>query len=308
MPPLHARPKDVSLRTLEHLADRLLPGGAIREAIRSRYERYRNPLYALDRMIRRAEPRADGSLLVELVDGLRLAGPADYTVWRQFRNADPRRLRVLAPFGAWSIFLQMLAEEVVDDIYGLGALHGGATVVDLGAHVGACALVAARRVGPKGRVVAFEPSRANRAFLEANLVANGLANVSIVGKGAWSAPAVLRLRLSSLSIEHSFEERLFGGEDTGQAEDVEVDTVDNVLRALDVGAVDLLKMDVEGAELEVLRGAPGTLARTKRVVVAAYHRLRDGTPTYPRVRSQLRSAGFRVWDRKGIVYASAEAS
>ena len=57
--------------------------------------------------------------------------------------------------------------------------------------------------------------------------------------------------------------------------------------------VDLLKMDIEGAELEALDGAKALLACTRNAVIAAYHQ-RDGEPTAARVDARLRKAGMRT--------------
>ena len=62
----------------------------------------------------------------------------------------------------------------------LARVAPGDVFFDLGAYVGPFTLLAARLVGPEGRVVAFEPDPRARAVLERNLAANGVANVTVV--------------------------------------------------------------------------------------------------------------------------------
>jgi len=143
-------------------------------------------------------------------------------------------------------------------------LSPGMTFVDAGACYGIYTLGASKIVGNGGRVISFEP--ASRAFrvLQRNIELNGLTNVLAYplalterrGK-AWlyHHPNV---GCDSLGRDNSFTET---------AEEIVTDSLDNVLREISVDRVDVLKMDVQGAEELVLRGAIATLRSHHPLVI-----------------------------------------
>lgn len=118
----------------------------------------------------------------------------------------------------------------------------GGTVVDVGANVGYFALLFSQRVGPRGRIVCIEPDPDNLRELRRNVTANELSNVQIVAAAAGVEKGVAGLRagLNSTVVDPS-------------ESDLRVDLcrIDDVAPA----ATSCLKVDVEGFEWEVLRGA-----------------------------------------------------
>ncbi len=128
-------------------------------------------------------------------------------------------------------------------------VHLGDVVVDLGANVGYYTLPAAEAVGPQGRVFAFEPEPSNCALMRRLTDKAGYANVTIVAKAATQQTGKLRLFLSgSTTVDH----RIY---DTPGRVSIEIDSV-----ALDEyfsdfkGRIDVVKIDVQGAELSALLG------------------------------------------------------
>ncbi len=139
-------------------------------------------------------------------------------------------------------------------------------VVDVGAHFGIYTVKAAKKVGVEGLVIAVEAENGNYEFLDRNIRINRYRNV-----------IPLRLALSSFEGRAKLYVRSFGGHSllrkTNDAIDVSVTTLARLLSRIGVNRVDLMKIDVEGAELEVLKGAEDLLSLKKisRIVVAAYH-------------------------------------
>jgi FkbM family methyltransferase len=125
-------------------------------------------------------------------------------------------------------------------------LRPGMTVWDVGAHIGFFSLLAARLVGPDGVVHAFEPMSANRERLQAAVALNGAANVVVRDRAVSATPG----RADLHGHEHTTMWSLL---ETGRrGEPVEVVTLD--LLAGELGSPQLVKIDAEGAEVDVLRG------------------------------------------------------
>ncbi|MBK9263353.1 MAG: FkbM family methyltransferase [Polyangiaceae bacterium] len=168
-------------------------------------------------------------------------------------------------------------------------LEPGATFVDVGANVGVYSIAAAHFVGPTGRVVAFEPTEEARSLLEASARRNGF---------EW-----LVIRSEALS-DHVGRAELFFDDETelaslshstsGAARSVSVplNTLDAVHADLGLGRTNLLKIDVEGAEEAVLRGAREFLAASEPVIL---HEIKVGTKVDLRVAKWLADAGFAAY-------------
>jgi FkbM family methyltransferase len=140
----------------------------------------------------------------------------------------------------------------------------GWTVVDAGANSGVFAVRAAR-LG--ARVLAFEPNPDCCRWLRRSTVANGLESSVSVFECALGSHA----ETGSLDVSQgTLGARVRAGAATGNFPMISIRRLDDVIGQLDVERVDLLKLDVEGHELEVLEGAPATLDIVDRVVLE-YH-------------------------------------
>jgi FkbM family methyltransferase len=158
------------------------------------------------------------------------------------------------------------------------------TVVDVGANVGAFALLQARR---GARVVAFEPNPDCFARLSHARRANGFDDrLTVLERAVGAAPGSARLVVADgNTLLGSVVSPQPGAERQGF--EVQVESLDRALPAAGVDRVDLLKLDAEGAEAAILRGATRTLPGVDRVVME-YHS--DGVLL--EVDAILRKAGF----------------
>lgn len=139
------------------------------------------------------------------------------------------------------------------------------TLIDVGANIGEYTLHGCRLV-PRGRVVSFEPSWVH-AVLEQNLAINDCHNVEAFKMGLSDRPGRMRLYSPPPGDSDSFNEGLSsffhrGGRGESGAW-VEVETLDRMADRLQLQRVGVVKIDVEGSELFVLRGARGVLNRFK---------------------------------------------
>lgn len=144
-------------------------------------------------------------------------------------------------------------------------LGPGSVFVDAGANVGAYTLPVARLVGPTGRVIAFEAHPVTWRYLARNVAANGLSNVVELNIALGEAPG--RIAVVFLAANPGETHVATKAEQETKVEEVEMLPVDAALAAQGLGVVDYLKIDVEGFELPVLRGAARTIAASPRIVV-----------------------------------------
>jgi FkbM family methyltransferase len=148
-------------------------------------------------------------------------------------------------------------------------LRPGVTFVDIGANEGLFTLFAARRVGGSGRVIAVEPSARERTILQSNVARNRLANVAIVPHALAAEPGFAELLIAPKT--HGFHNTLGGfiyeGETAVASERIVVETLDGLQERLALGRVDVIKIDVEGAEVKVLGGARGLLSTYRPILL-----------------------------------------
>lgn len=166
----------------------------------------------------------------------------------------------------------------------------GDVVIDCGAHVGLCSVLFARLVGPIGRVIALEPFPDSFARLQRRISRLGLRQVTALPLGVWRHPGTLAFRAMNDSVENSVVFVGDGAEEGALA--VQVDTLDAIAARLGLVRVDLVKMDIEGAEIEALDGAEGLVeGLSPRFAIASYH-LRDGVQTRAAIAKRLRGWGY----------------
>ncbi len=168
----------------------------------------------------------------------------------------------------------------------------GETVFDLGSNCGASVYVLSAAVGPTGHVVAFEPDPLNREMLLRNVSELALANVEV--RDAAVAGTTGQLRFNSegslgAALSHVVSR-------AGLANTIEVTALTLPDACLACGRVpDFIKMDVEGAEEEVLLGAQEWLREHRpRWVIDTHHRI-DGKFTDAAVEKVLAACHYRVW-------------
>lgn len=142
------------------------------------------------------------------------------------------------------------------------ALPEGATFFDVGAHIGYDSLKAAVKVGPAGRVVAFEPNPNTLQQLRDNIAASGATNVIVQPIACTDREQMLTL-FDSTPGGNSGSSSLSAANAGSMSRPYTVRgrPIDDVVRELGFERIDVLKADVEGAELIVLRGAAESLKR-----------------------------------------------
>lgn len=204
---------------------------------------------------------------------------------------------------------EMIKEIYEDRVYErCFRVDEGDVVVDVGANVGVFTLKARKQTGERGRVIAFEPEKKNYVRLCRNIGVNRFYDVFPMNVAVTDFDGITDFYVKDASVEHtllpvtslSYETR------TVTVRKVQARRLLSVLNELGVSQVDFLKIDAEGVELEVLRGAKELLSdkRIKKVSVATYHS-KEETKT---VGNFLQSLGYfvRVFRNEGQAHFRLE--
>jgi FkbM family methyltransferase len=176
--------------------------------------------------------------------------------------------------GYWSN--SKLAEEIYANAFErderriLDALvREGSTVIDIGANIGFYTCLFAAAVGPRGRVLAFEPTPVTFAALQENVRRNGFGNVEVqeVALSDRAGTATFHVFPQGADAYNSLGASTAWG--TVSAEEVTVRTapLDELLAAIPPASISVVKIDVEGAEALVLSGGSRFFERLEETVV-----------------------------------------
>ncbi|GAB6039375.1 FkbM family methyltransferase [Endothiovibrio diazotrophicus] len=142
----------------------------------------------------------------------------------------------------------------------------GDLIVEGGAYVADTTSMYCESVGKRCRIYAFEPSQENHRDLLAGIARDGLEEMVVpIKRGLWSSSATLGFRAD-------FHERgAYRIADEGGTEEIEVEPLDRFVEREGI-RVDLIKMDIEGAEVEALKGASETIRRFRpKLQISIYH-------------------------------------
>lgn len=191
------------------------------------------------------------------------------------------------------------------DLTGEVLTRPGDVVLDCGAYTGGSAWEAL--ADGASQVISIEPSPRNLACLRRNLqphIKDG--RVMIVEKGVWDREDYLTIveHPTNAAADHVFD--VSDAHPEAQSQRVPLTTIDKLVEELQLERVDLIKMDIEGAEQHAIVGSKGTLVKHKpRLVIAAYHVPTDSEmipilvkgfqPEYQMERGRCLLEGWRIW-------------
>jgi FkbM family methyltransferase len=162
------------------------------------------------------------------------------------------------------------------------SLSPGMTVIDVGAHQGRYAIQFSRQVGEGGLVVAVEPEPRNLEILTRNLKLNGLYNVRAIRAACWSCRESLQFsRGNTLDVSRVSKSMEKNGDLIGLP-------LDDLVEELALRRVDQVKIDVEGAELDVLEGSRKMLRAFRPRLFVECH------GTLPQLFEWLPREGYKV--------------
>lgn len=166
--------------------------------------------------------------------------------WQGFQEADEEAIKILK------------RRLPIDGIF-----------IDIGANIGTFTLVAANQAS-RGQVHAFEPSAHHFARLARNVELNHFSNIVLNRKGLYDqqGEAILFLPSRLGEMNNSGAASLYPGNEARQvSEAISLVRLDDYIQDKNIGRVDIIKIDIEGAEIKALNGAKGTLIRLRPLVL-----------------------------------------
>lgn len=176
-------------------------------------------------------------------------------------------LTVPADLRYTSVTAFMLRAWVEPELYHLPHwLAPGAVFLDVGANIGLFALRAAILVGPSGRVIAVEPAEVSADRLERNLALNAMTHVTVVRAALSDREGEAELRHVELGNDPQAWSIIPEAGGAG-AEKVRTTTLDALAEAQGLTRLDLVKLDVEGAEPMIVAGGRATLTRFRPTII-----------------------------------------
>jgi FkbM family methyltransferase len=149
-------------------------------------------------------------------------------------------------------------------------LRPGMVFYDLGANIGFYSLAAARLVAEEGKVYCFEPDPEVFGWLQRNIERNSSSNIHAVNSGVWSKTSSVHFQRSDTSISPGRGSGMVVSSPApGACIDVPSYSLDDFVR--EAPPPDLIKCDVEGAEVEVFKGARRLLSEHHPMIVCELH-------------------------------------
>jgi len=171
--------------------------------------------------------------------------------------------------------------------------------IDVGANLGMLSIPLAKMLGDKGRVVSIEAEKNNVELLRKNIKINNLKNVFVVGKGAYYKKGKINFNLDKYGTGgHSIQKT--GVSKFGKKQLIDVDTIDNILKELKIKKVDLVKIDIEGGELDALKGAEKMLRKSHPKII--FEALEDTEKD--KIELMLAKYGYKIKSLKDVNYVA----
>ena len=167
----------------------------------------------------------------------------------------------------------------------------GEVVWDVGANAGATTYHFSNAVGSGGRVIAWEPDPFNFSYLLKNISLHSLSNVTVVSKALSGTTGTAPFDMDG-STGAGLSEHLVYSQKANQST---VETLSFQDGCAQYGVPGFVKLDIEGGEVDVIRGALPLLKANRNIDFSIEtHRMRDGSSTEIPVRSLLNSIGYSV--------------
>jgi FkbM family methyltransferase len=170
------------------------------------------------------------------------------------------------------------------------------TIFDVGANIGETTLNFAKIIGETGTVHSFEPDPINHTFIERNINLNNFKNILLFPLGFGDVEGTFKI--------HTFNERnkgmnriIIDTDNTKSYREIKITTIDSYVKDKNIQKIDLIKIDVEGFEFNVLRGATKTLTEFNPILFIELdnENLRDQKSNSKELITFLENKGYNIF-------------
>ena len=234
-----------------------------------------------------------------------------YKSMKLLKLGNPRLLRVYAKDHDYRYYcrLEDFNPDREADIVKLFRPKEGDIVVDVGAHIGRYTIIASKMVGSQGIVIAIEAHPANYDILKENILLNKLSNVTSLNYAVHSRETLVKLYEPGQEEGFTIYNTIMTDRTSFNSQkyiEVKADTLDSLLLRNGIKQVNWIKIDVEGAEYEVLRGATNILSSSKDIsLLIEIHNLGVENKTfYEPIMQFLESKNYKLSFEK--IYGTGE--
>ena len=228
-----------------------------------------------------------------------------YSIIKFLRLANPSLLKIsVSKYGGYKAYCPINKSEFInmtireDEIIEHFTPKQGDIVIDIGAHIGRYTIIASKRVGINGKVVAIEASPSNFEMLNRNIQLNQLTNIISLNHVVYSKETKLKLYSPGQESGHTIYNTIISDRATNEEKFVKVNanTLDYILQSKGIKQeVNWIKIDVEGAEFEVLKGATNVLSKSNDIaLLIEIHNLKDNTNLYRPIVEFLNFYNFNI--------------
>ncbi len=167
-------------------------------------------------------------------------------------------------------------------------IKSGDVVIDSGANEGSLSVVYSKKVSSKGKVFAFEPDTKNISTLKNNISLNmNSDNIELISKGLWDKDDTIEF-FESGTVGSS----IFYEDENSTKVFIEATSIDSFIQLKKINQLDFVKMDIEGAEIEAMKGAIKTIKELEpNFAIASYH-IVDEQPTYIKLEEFFKKVNY----------------
>ena len=185
-----------------------------------------------------------------------------YDYWMYLDTEDRGISRTLLLFGDREADHKLIFEK---------AIREGMTVLDLGANIGYYVMMERNLVGRMGHIIAVEPVPSNVELLKRNVKLNNIENIQVLQMAGAGSDGTATMYMTKTSNHHTFH-RKDAGFLSGETIEVETMTVPSLMKKY--GKADLMRMDIQGHEVEVMNGMVESIERgeIEPMIVFEVHR------------------------------------
>jgi FkbM family methyltransferase len=194
--------------------------------------------------------------------------PADERVWARVQGGSAEGLWLELNPRTGQHYLRGDVEPAVQEVLSK-RLKPGMVFYDLGANIGFFSLLAARLVGAAGQVFSFEPDPEIAECLRLNIVRNGFINATVIEAGVWSSSGSIHFVPADQSSPDRGVGKFVADENSAAGTPTRCVALDDFAR--NAPTPDVIKCDVEGAEVEVFRGAEKLLTTRRPLILCEMH-------------------------------------